>query len=445
MSTASLTYSRPDSRWTERVVDWRIYLILGLACAILACRGVFSFENEFRVSRKVQTQLASTVMRSHGVLGYGLTALLFTAIGVLIVRHRATIFQMAVKFKVLTGLALLAVLSVFWSQEPERSALFGASYLLLTLFGYYLVQRFEVEQLKTLIMITGTIIASLSVIMIVVAPGLGITHGADTARAGAWNGIFIDRTSAGKCLTFLISPVLVRYPGTKSTIARVGYLVALGFLILQARALTSLIAVAGYMLCISVLKVVRKHRLQQSRPLHIISVLFLVALGGCVLVCTSFILPALGRDVSLTGRTDVWAAVINCIADRPLLGYGFYAFWLGLHGESAVVLRTTRWFFGYAHNGLLEIWLQLGIIGVILFSVTFLKAVKDAWYCFLWDVEGRYDWYITMLVLTSLLNISEETVLMPLDLLALLYVVMCCGLSLAVLEMKAQVISNSMT
>lgn len=57
------------------------------------------------------------------------------------------------------------------------------------------------------------------------------------------------------------------------------------------------------------------------------------------------ILGALGKDASLTGRTDVWEFVIDRIKDRPILGYGFGTFWNGLDGKSAYVVRAVRWLF----------------------------------------------------------------------------------------------------
>ena len=36
---------------------------------------------------------------------------------------------------------------------------------------------------------------------------------------------------------------------------------------------------------------------------------------------------ALGRDATLTGRTETWAALVPVVAQQPLLGCGFASFW----------------------------------------------------------------------------------------------------------------------
>jgi exopolysaccharide production protein ExoQ len=143
-----------------------------------------------------------------------------------------------------------------------------------------------------------------------------------------------------------------------------------------------------------------------------------------------------GRDPSLTGRTIIWKVLAHSILKRPLLGYGFYAFWQGIRGESANVIYLTHWSFGYAHNGIIEIFLQLGSVGVVIFFVTLFKAIKDALFCFRNDRLGTYDWYLGLLVLTIFYNIDEATVVWPNELLSILYVVACCGLAVGVKRLQ---------
>jgi len=72
-----------------------------------------------------------------------------------------------------------------------------------------------------------------------------------------------------------------------------------------------------------------------------------------------------GRDLTLTGRTDLWASVLQ-IPLNPLVGAGFASFWLGdrlLQLWDLYFFRPTQ-----AHNGYLEIYLNLGILGVICFA-----------------------------------------------------------------------------
>ena len=148
------------------------------------------------------------------------------------------------------------------------------------------------------------------------------------------------------------------------------------------------------------------------------------------------LLSALGRNVTLSGRTEIWSLVLVSIGKRPLLGYGFYAFWLGLRGESARLIVGTNWVFGYAHNGILEIWLQLGLVGVGLFFLTLFQATRNAWICLRRGCPPGMQWYIGIIALTFLYNVDESTVLWPVDLLSIIYVVACSGLAMAARQIK---------
>lgn len=77
-------------------------------------------------------------------------------------------------------------------------------------------------------------------------------------------------------------------------------------------------------------------------------------------------IEGLGRDTTLTGRTDIWDLVLT-LQPNPLLGAGFETFWLGdrllrMWAAFPVFLPNQ------AHNGYLEIYLNLGFVGLALFA-----------------------------------------------------------------------------
>lgn len=88
---------------------------------------------------------------------------------------------------------------------------------------------------------------------------------------------------------------------------------------------------------------------------------------------SEMIIKLLGRDLTLTGRTDIWKAVL---AERinPVLGAGFYSFWLGDRPE-----RLSEKFYYHlnqAHNGYLETYLNSGWIGIFLLAAVLVSAAR---------------------------------------------------------------------
>jgi len=75
------------------------------------------------------------------------------------------------------------------------------------------------------------------------------------------------------------------------------------------------------------------------------------------------LLHALGRNPTLTDRTSIWRAVL-AMHTNPLVGTGFESFWLGSHLQSVWDLSVRG--IQEAHNGYLEVYINLGWIGELL-------------------------------------------------------------------------------
>ncbi|NSX54901.1 O-antigen ligase family protein [Parasulfitobacter algicola] len=80
----------------------------------------------------------------------------------------------------------------------------------------------------------------------------------------------------------------------------------------------------------------------------------------------SFVLAETGKDTTLTGRTDIWAVGISYIAERPILGVGYQAFWVEGHNSAEQLWAAfgieERGGFNF-HNMLIAAWVEGGIIG----------------------------------------------------------------------------------
>jgi O-antigen ligase len=106
---------------------------------------------------------------------------------------------------------------------------------------------------------------------------------------------------------------------------------------------------------------------------------------GAMLVCGlasylfldagTFIVDTLGRDSSLSGRTDLWDELLR-FANAPWIGTGFESFWLGKRSEH--FWRTIWWHPNQAHNGYLETYLNLGWVGVACLTLTIVFGYRNA-------------------------------------------------------------------
>jgi O-antigen ligase len=93
---------------------------------------------------------------------------------------------------------------------------------------------------------------------------------------------------------------------------------------------------------------------------------------------SDFFFQAVGRDRTLTDRTLVWRDCLS-IHINPIIGVGFESFWLGERQE----IMNSKWFWhpNEAHNGYLETYLNLGLVGlfilIAMIVATFWKARRE--------------------------------------------------------------------
>jgi exopolysaccharide production protein ExoQ len=103
--------------------------------------------------------------------------------------------------------------------------------------------------------------------------------------------------------------------------------------------------------------------------LVLISLLFLIAY-------LDILLNNIGKDLTFTGRTFIWEYALEFISERPVLGFGYEAFWPTQNGM-ILNLYGLFWDVPHAHNGFLDLLLELGLVGLLFFLIIFFFAIKS--------------------------------------------------------------------
>lgn len=117
---------------------------------------------------------------------------------------------------------------------------------------------------------------------------------------------------------------------------------------------------------------------KRSLGLYLIAAVIVFAALEPVFGIYENLVKGLGRNLTLTTRTDLWPVVLQ-LQDNPIFGMGFESFWLGKRLE--MLWQEFPWRPIQAHNGYIEIYLNLGLIGVALvigqFVGTFQKIQRE--------------------------------------------------------------------
>ncbi|NEP25528.1 MAG: O-antigen ligase family protein [Moorea sp. SIO3I6] len=312
----------------------------------------------------------------------------------------------------------IAVVSIFWSSEPTTTINRAVALIGTTLFGVYLASRYTIkEQLEMLGWAFGVAVL-LSFMFIVALPKYGIMGG---VHAGTWRGIYVHKNVLGKVMVpSAVVFLLLAIRGKKNNLLFWG---GFGFSVILLLFTTSKTALVS--LIIMLLSLYLYRMLRWRYDLLIPTIFAMTTFGGSVLIWlldnADALLGAIGKDATLTGRTELWPFVLDMINKQPWLGYGYGSFWNGFNGESAYVWRAVLWPAPNAHNGLLDLWLALGILGVSIyligFSFSLLRAI--AWLRVSKTSENL--WPLLFLTYTVLANITETSVMIQNNIFWVLY------------------------
>lgn len=202
-----------------------------------------------------------------------------------------------------------------------------------------------------------------------------------------------------------------------------------GLTTLFTRSATITIAIVAIAATLAVVLLVRRARSPRARTITYWSTLGVAVLGATtVLMLGTKLLPLLGKREDLTGRLEIWDSVIALASQKPAFGWGWISYWVPWvepfdHLASNNGVRQL-----HAHNAWLDIWLQLGIVGLVIFGALIVSTVVRAWFAAidrpqLGRVVAEYSIpsLLPLLLLTALLvqSIAESRLLVEYGMLLL--------------------------
>jgi exopolysaccharide production protein ExoQ len=252
-------------------------------------------------------------------------ALCFLLAGAFIIalRPREAMLDL-VEFRWVMLVPLFCTVSVLWSDAPGTTLRAGIQ-LILTLRHRHRrgPQPAAGRFLIVLVGVLGAIVA------------LSITTGSYRADTGALTGYFASKNAMGiaAALFAVAAAGLIGWAGASPGFRAVAVLVtAMGVAgVVLAQSIGALVAMAIGLGAYPLLAVLRRLslRLQAAASVAVVLLLGLaiVLLIANIDAVAAFVLAATGKDITLTGRTELWRVAMVEIAERPLLGHGYQAFW----------------------------------------------------------------------------------------------------------------------
>lgn len=336
----------------------------------------------------------------------------------LILARRREFIPILKRDKLLLILVGIAVCSYYWSEVPQLTLRRSVALTGTTFFGIYLVTRYSPSQILRLVVWTLSTGAVLSILSSLALPSYGISFD------GAWHGVYQHKNFMGRLMGLNAVLLLIVNSGNRRYrwLLWAGVALCAGLVLLS----TSKGALVTLLVLLVVFPLYRSLQWKYTLAVPFLIIVILVIASGAILILENLetiVVDKLGKDLTFTGRTILWELVIEMIKQRPLLGYGYNAFWRGLNGPSAYIVNTANWAVPHAHNGFLDLWLDLGSLGGLVFLLGLLMGVIRAvrWLHLTKKVEDI--WPLISITCIFLYNFSESAILKRNDFFWIFYVV----------------------
>ena len=311
--------------------------------------------------------------------------LMIAASCVLICRRRRTLTLLGASSPILIYF-LFCLLSVVWSDFPsvafKRSIkAFGDVLMVLVI----LTDAQPRAALRRMFSRTGLILMPFSLLLIKYYPDLGRAF-------DRWVGVPTNTgVTANKNMLGMITLVLLlgtvwrvfallwrdEMPAHRGRhLLAQGTLLVLGiFVLITSDSATSLVCFVlgtGLMLATR-LQFIRRN----PAAVHVLVLLLALTAGLAILLGGGAAAQALGRNATLTGRTDIWAAVIT-MHGNSFVGTGFESFWLSPRVAQRLAVLFPDLPLNEAHDGYIEVYLNLGLVGLSLIALILIDGYRRA-------------------------------------------------------------------
>jgi len=358
------------------------YLDLASAFFVLHTVGVFGILSRLYYGESQDGSATTTALAAALNLGFVLACL-----ALFLGRFRTTM-SISTGNLLAISLALLFLLSIAWSVDPWTTSRRGGLYVFFVLgvigMAARLTDREFTGLMSTVCLLSA--VASLALLAFDPSSALALPDSFDPFVASpevtlALRGIFSHKNVLGQVMAagVLASMHILRAAASRQ--ARFWSVVrSIVFLVVVLASKSSTAILVTLYLCLMTFFICLYRRGGLTR---VLGTSLAVLSGAIVLALTLFpdlLLEILGKDATLTGRTELWPMVVDNIYERPIAGWGYNAFW-GPANPAANAISAKLGRVVEAHNGLLEMLLEVGVIGTILISVIFLRSVWLAYRC----------------------------------------------------------------
>lgn len=285
------------------------------------------------------------------------------------------VLQASIRLPFLMALLVLCAVSFTWSIDAGLTQRRSFAIIMTTAAGLFLGTRYSWKTMLRALAMVWLILALSSALTGLLVPDFGRDQ---TVHIGAWQGLFFEKNQLGGMMAraATVAAFLVLMD-RKFRSVWMGLLIVCTLLVVLSTSITAILGLVIGLGAIGICALMKRGLATGLVTLWIGGLAAGVGIFVLVLV-PDIVFQSLGRDMTLTGRTDIWITLIDYIQERPLLGYGYGAFWADGSDPGNWVRETLQWDAPTAHNSWIEVTLAMGFVGLGLLLADFVITVARA-------------------------------------------------------------------
>jgi O-antigen ligase len=273
------------------------------------------------------------------------------------------------------SLAGFLLSSAAWSVDTTATIRGGIQYFFFVLGMIGAAKNLEGDDFMDLLTSVCFLSAVACLILLFIAPVYVIGE-----QTGEFRGIFSQKNILGQAMSVgalaCLHSIRVR---KRSLLSGILTFITITFVAVRSESTTSALVILLFLVLGVVMPLLQRGKAARTLGVVLLTVLLLV--GPIVAIGTNSLFELVGKDATLTGRTEIWGYAIPYIYQRPLLGWGYGAFWSTENPAAWEIANTIHWYAPEAHNGLLEILLSSGLVGAVWFIYLWVRAFRLSLRC----------------------------------------------------------------
>jgi len=272
------------------------------------------------------------------------------------------------------GLVLFLFCTAAWSIDPQTSIRNAVLYGFVVMGAIGIATNLNIDEFMEQMALLCFLCSVASLLLMVLAPAGAY------GETGDFRGIFPQKNILGEAMAMgALASLHGLRASARGRARHVIFLIAVTIAAIKSQSATSCMTILAFCATDAVTFLMRKGG--AARMAGMIVVALALPFLGFTAIFPDYMLGAIGKDPTLTGRTDIWHYVVLYISQRPWLGWGYLAFWSTNNPAAMDIATALHWFAPQAHNGLLEMLLCAGIIGTSYFMLLLCRTVFVSLQC----------------------------------------------------------------